>query len=100
MKQNVEMVIENIVDATLGKEAMAREKHVFRESLRNLVRLAKSEQMLEIKENAKKLTGKITASASRRKSKIDDLVNCGGRPRQRQLEFGLPDGGNSTHRHK
>lgn len=36
-------VIENLVNATLSASASAREKHLFRQSLLGLVRLAKAE---------------------------------------------------------
>lgn len=62
-------VIENLVSATLGEQATARQKHVYREALRGLVRLAKSEQVVEIKTNVKKLTGALDAASARRRAK-------------------------------
>lgn len=88
MKPNVETMIEDLVNSTVGNKSL-REKHLFREALRNLARLAKAEQMLEIKTSVKKLTGALTTHASRRKAKIDRLLR-GARAtesRQRQLEF-------------
>lgn len=71
MKKNFETdnVIENLVAATLGDQAGVRERHVFRESLRGLVRLAKSEQVVEIKANVRKLAGAIDAADARRRAK-------------------------------
>lgn len=81
MKPNVDMVIEDLVEATLGQDGLARERHVFRESLRALVRFAKAEQLIEIRTSVRKLTGDVTSNAGRRKVKVDALV------RQGQLEL-------------
>jgi len=90
MKSNLDTVIENLIDATLGGEAEIRSQHLLREALRGLVRLAKSEQMLEIKTNVYKLTGPIPLTGMLRRTKTsgfahdkdDELLG-----RQRQLEF-------------
>ncbi len=62
-------LIENLIGATLGEEADCRQRHVFREALRGLVRFAKAEQMAEIKTNVRKLTGAMDAHAARRRAK-------------------------------
>ncbi len=48
MKKKLETdeVIENLVAVMLGENASARDKHLYRENLRSLVRLAKSEQVM------------------------------------------------------
>ena len=46
---NSDDVIENLVDLTCGETATAKDRHVYRESLRNLVRLAKAEQKQQIR---------------------------------------------------
>lgn len=74
-------MIEDLVDAAVGEGASARQRHVFRESLRALVRFAKADQLLEIKASVRKLTGAVTAGAGRRKTKVDALM------RQGQLEL-------------
>lgn len=66
---NTDVIIENLLTATLGERCSSREKHVYREALRGLVRLAKSEQVLEIKSNVRKLTGALDASSARRRAK-------------------------------
>lgn len=81
MKPNVDVMIEDLVEATFGEHGSAREIHVFRESLRALVRFAKAEQLVEIRTSVRKLTGAVTSSAGRRKVKVDALV------RQGQLEL-------------
>lgn len=53
---STEKIIEELTIATYGENASERQKHAFTEALRGLVRLAKSEQMLELQENVKNLT--------------------------------------------
>lgn len=60
---NTETAIEQLVTAFSGANATAREKHICREALRSLVRLAKSEQMLELKMDVDKLTSPNNAIA-------------------------------------
>ena len=55
-KHATESLIEQMVQATYGDDASGREKHAFRESLRALVRLAKAEQMLDMRIDARRLT--------------------------------------------
>lgn len=64
-----DQVIEDLIAAMLGPGAGAREKHMYRESLRGLVRLAKAEQVLEIKESVKRLTGALATHSARRRAK-------------------------------
>ncbi len=49
-------LIEELTAATYGEGANPRERRVFIDALRGLVRLAKSEQMLELRTDVKKLT--------------------------------------------
>jgi hypothetical protein len=62
-------VIESLISATLGEQAGARERHLYRESLRSLVRLAKAEQVVEIKASVKRLTGVLDNQNARRRAK-------------------------------
>jgi hypothetical protein len=64
-----EQVIESLVSATLGEEASQRQKHIYRENLRSLVRLAKTEQVVEIKDNVRRLTGALEMHGARRRAK-------------------------------
>jgi hypothetical protein len=89
-KHDTHSVIEDLIAATLSAEASARERHLLRENLRNLVRLAKVEQIVEIKDNVKKLTGAIEAHNARRRAKavllaqrLPDLIDRA----QSQFEF-------------
>jgi hypothetical protein len=54
-----DQLINDLVAGMLPQESTLREKHVLREALTSLVRLAKSEQMMEVKNNARRLTGTI-----------------------------------------
>ncbi len=54
---NTDEVINNMVSAVCGQSATSRERHMYRETLRNLVRLAKAEQMADMRANVEKLTG-------------------------------------------
>lgn len=62
-------VIENLIIATLGETASLRQQHLYRENLRSLVRLAKSEQIAEIKSNVRRVTGLLEAHSARRRAK-------------------------------
>lgn len=53
-KNDSEQLIEQLTHATYGSQGSEREKHVFREALHALVRLAKAEQMLELKKDVRK----------------------------------------------
>jgi hypothetical protein len=68
-KLETDAVIENLIVATLGENTSARQYHIYRENLRALVRLAKSEQVVEIKTNVQKLAGAIEAHSARRRAK-------------------------------
>jgi hypothetical protein len=68
-KSSTELVIKEIVVANCGADASTRERYVYRESLRALVRLAKSEQILEMRKNMEKLGSSAIAPAVRRGTK-------------------------------
>jgi hypothetical protein len=66
---NSEVAIEDLVAANCGETATARQKHIYREALRGLVRLAKAEQLREMKTSVDRLTGAIAARAARRQTR-------------------------------
>lgn len=68
-KCDTDEVIENLIVATLGEQATARHRHIFRENLRGLVRLAKAEQVAEIKASVQRLAGVVEAKSARRRAK-------------------------------
>lgn len=89
-KLDTDDVIENLITATLSEDAPARQRHLFRESLRSLVRLAKAEQVVEIKTNVRRLTGALEVHSARRRAKavllaqrLPGLLDQG----QQQFEF-------------
>lgn len=87
---NTDIAIEDLVASICGTDSTLREKHVYREALRGLVRLAKSEQMIEMKESVDRLTGAVAARIARRRAKA--LLQAQRNPllagpRQTQLEF-------------
>lgn len=63
-------MVESLTSAYCAQHADIRQRHVFEQTLHALVRLAKSEQMLEIKASVKKLTGAIVAEPERRQTKV------------------------------
>jgi hypothetical protein len=83
-------VIENLIIATLGETASARQRHIYRENLRGLVRLAKSEKVAEIKANVQRVTGLLDAHSARRRAKavlIAQRIPGFGDHLQQQFEF-------------
>lgn len=52
---NTAATIENLVDVTLGADASAREKYLLRESLNNLVRMARVEYKMEMQASVDKV---------------------------------------------
>jgi len=56
-ERRTETVISELTEATLGKEVDARDRHVFRQALHGLVRLAKSEQLLDMRRDTDLATG-------------------------------------------
>lgn len=63
-RPTTETVIEELVAVACGEQAGARQRHVYREALRSLVRLAKSEQMHEMKADVGRLTGALAAGGN------------------------------------
>lgn len=89
-KLDTDQVIESLIVATLGEDATVRQKYMYRESLRSLVRLAKSEQVMHIKANVRKLTGALEAQNARRHAKavlLAQRLPGSVEGAQRQFEF-------------
>jgi hypothetical protein len=61
--QSTDAIIGDLIVTACGMHASAREKYLFAEALHALVRLAKAEQMLQIKKNVERLTFQPCASA-------------------------------------
>jgi hypothetical protein len=60
-KRTNDAAIDDLVAAACNEATTARDNHVYREALRGLVRLARSEQMFEMRSNVNILTGGIAA---------------------------------------
>lgn len=72
MKPRTETIIDDLVNATFS-DRTARERFLFRQSLHNLVRLAKAEQLLDIRASVTTLTGVVHAPSNGREANIDGL---------------------------
>lgn len=70
MNSTIDTIIESLVDLHCPMEAELRQRHLLRESLRGLVRLAQAEQMWEIKSNVRTLTTMSQAEIKRQASRL------------------------------
>lgn len=84
-----EKLINDLVISMLPPESTLREQYVLREALNSLVRLAKSEQMMEVKNNVRRLTGSFAEQASRGRLRTGSIVVAG--EGQQQFEFMKPN---------
>jgi hypothetical protein len=80
-KRGTDAVIAEMVNASCRKDMSARERHLFRESLRNLVRLAQSELLTEMRSNVCRLTGLVQPARRPR------ILEREPRPLQQGFEF-------------
>lgn len=53
--QNINFLIEQLTNVTYGTEVEGREKHVFKEAVLGLIRLARAEQIRDMKLDAAQL---------------------------------------------
>lgn len=70
-------MVQSLVDAYGAQHTSLRQKHVYEQTLLSLVRLAKSEQFMEIKANVRKLTGPLPIFKPRvpaAKAKVEALA--------------------------
>ena len=84
---STDMFIEDLVNATYGGSTNARQRFVFRETLLGLVRLAKAEQVLEMRTSLEKLIGgpSSTITFQRARSRQRNHAQSGRWPQQ--MEF-------------
>lgn len=86
-----ENIIEEIIASTYGEQLDARRRHVFGQALQGLVRLAKAEQLLDIRLDAQRAAG-LSGNASARRQTRSILRRIGLDleldQAQRKLEFG------------
>ncbi len=64
-----EGVIADLVDASCGQHGDQRQRHVLREALYGLVRLAKVEQLMDMRLDAERASGGMTGAGQRRQTK-------------------------------
>jgi hypothetical protein len=60
-----EQLIASLVETAFAHHGEARQLHLYRESLRSLVRLAKSEQLLDMRTSVRKLVGVAACTVER-----------------------------------
>jgi hypothetical protein len=78
-----ENTVSELMNMHCGTSLTARERRVYQETLFALVRLAKSELMLEMKRNVKKLTGPAFALQRAKRQRSGQITGC----MQQQFEF-------------
>jgi hypothetical protein len=90
-KPTTETVIADLLESTYGMGLDARAKYLFRESLYSLVRLAKAEQIMEIKQSVEKLTGIGATVGSYVFSEDESDIDCSAFDSlQQRFEFQEP----------
>jgi hypothetical protein len=80
-------LIEDLLDATYGKDAHIRQKFAFKQALLGLVRLAKAEQVFEMRTTVDKLIGVNSSVEARQrtKSRQRSQAQAGRWPQQMQF---------------
>jgi hypothetical protein len=82
-----DLLIDTLVDATYEDEANIRQRFVFREALLGLVRMAKSEQLLEMRTTVEKLIGGKQSSGARQRTKSRQKNQLPAAQWPQQLQF-------------
>ncbi len=88
LKRRTDSAISDLVEATYGEQGGPRLRHVFREALLGLVRLAKVEQLMDMRLDSERAAGSMAGASQRRQTrallrKIGMDVHSG----QRKLQF-------------
>jgi hypothetical protein len=63
-------IIEELIDATYGDPADVRQRHVFAHALHGLVRLARSEQLLAMRQDVERATPVLAGYSSRHEARL------------------------------
>jgi DNA-binding FadR family transcriptional regulator len=88
-KRRTDTVIEDLLAATCGLHAEMRQRHVYAQALQGLVRLAKVEQLLEMRMDVERAAGSMACVSRKRQTRaILRKIGMDVRSRQRELEFG------------
>jgi hypothetical protein len=94
-KRRTDKVIEDLTAATCGLQSDQRQSYVLAQALHGLVRLAKAEQLLEMRMDAEKASGSLACASRKRQTRaILRKIGMDVKSRQRELEFGqqYPEG--------
>jgi len=98
-KRRTDKVIEDLTAATCGLHSDKRQGYVLAQALHGLVRLAKAEQLLEMRMDAEKASGSLACASRKRQTRaILRKIGMDVKSRQRELEFGqqYPEGKDET----
>ncbi|WP_228895313.1 hypothetical protein [Pseudoduganella aquatica] len=98
-KRRTDKVIEDLTAATCGLHSDKRQNYVLAQALHGLVRLAKAEQLLEMRMDAEKASGSLACASRKRQTRaILRKIGMDVKSRQRELEFGqqYPEGKDET----
>ncbi|CAN7515202.1 hypothetical protein LJR289_003535 [Pseudoduganella sp. LjRoot289] len=88
-KRRTDKVIDDLIAATCGQQSGLQQRFVFAQALQGLVRLAKAEQLLEIRLDTERAVGNSACSGQKRQTRaILRKIGMDVRSRQRELEFG------------
>lgn len=88
-KRRTDRVIEDLIAATCGPQSGLQQRFVLAQALQGLVRLAKAEQLLEIRLDSERAVGSaVCANRTRQTRAILRKIGMDVRNRQRELEFG------------
>ncbi len=92
LTRRTERMIEALISATIGERADARSRYLFCHALHGLVRLAKAEQMMEVRRDLERAQGRISVASAREEAaelmrKIGMQLRAGAR-----VEDGWPRG--------
>lgn len=90
--RKTEYVIEELIAALHGPHASARQRHGLRQSLYSLVRLGRSEQLLEMRRDVERASGMCRPPASLAAHSADNFMAAPQRPHH----TGGDDGGDGV----
>lgn len=84
---STDMLIEDLIGATYGANTNSRQTFIFKEALLGLVRVAKAEQVLEMRTNLAKLIGDPAMVTGRQRTKYRQRTPENSARWPQQLEF-------------
>jgi hypothetical protein len=87
ISSSTNVLIDNLLDATYGETGNIRQRFVFREALLGLVRVAKAEQVLEMKTTVRKLINGTSSVSDRQRLKSRQRSGMQSGRWPQQMEF-------------